>query len=134
MSSTRLWIVLLALTSFFAGLAGGILTGTRIAPRAVERGPYDDYAEMLVRAYDVPPERARHLRAFLEQYHRDLEDLKARQAAGAEPELIRLGEICRQRIREYVLTDEGRADFDREAGDLTTLDSLSWPASPDQGE
>jgi hypothetical protein len=134
MSSTRLWIVLLAVTSFLAGLAGGILTGTRIAPRSVERGPYDDYAEMLVRSYDVAPERERHLRAFLEQYHRDLEELKARHVAGAEAELVRLGEICRQRIREYVLTEEGRAAFDREAHDLATLDSLSWAASPDQGE
>jgi hypothetical protein len=134
MSSTRFWIVLLAVTSFLAGMAGGVLAGIHVAPKAVERGPYDDYAAILAATYDIPPERERHLRAFLERYHRDLEDLKDRHVADAEAELIRLGEICRQRIRDYVLTETDRASFDRVARDLVTQDSLSWPATPDQGE
>jgi hypothetical protein len=134
MSSTRFWIVLLAVTSFLAGMAGGVRAGIHVAPQAVERGPYDDYAAILVEANDIPPERERHLRAFLERYHRDLEDLKDRHVADAEPELNRLGEICRQRIRDYVLTETDRASFDRVARDLVTPDSLSWPATPDQGE
>jgi hypothetical protein len=130
MSSTRLWIILLAVTSFLAGLAAGTLTGARIGPRAPERRPYDDYAAMLVRTYEVPADRERHLRAFLEQYHRDLEELKARHVAGAEPELIRLGETCRQRIRDYVLSGDARAAFDREARDLFTFPTPSGHAGP----
>jgi hypothetical protein len=133
MRSTRFWIVLLAATCFLAGLAGGVLAGVRVAPKTVERGPFDDYAAILVQAYDVPPDRERHLRAFLERYHRDLEELKARHVAGAESELIRLGETCRQRIRDYVLTEADRVSFDRVARDLTSPDSLSW-AAPVRGE
>jgi len=86
-----------------------------------------------VRTYDIPPDRERHLRAFLERYHRDLEELKARRAADAEVELIRLGETCRQRIRDYVLTDDDRASFDRVARDLQSLDPLSWAPPTDPG-
>jgi len=134
MTSTRVWIVVLAVTCFLAGLAGGMLAGLRIAPQSVGRGSYDDYAEMLVRTYDIPPDRERHLRAFLERYHRDLEELKARHVADAEPELIRLGETCRQRIRDYVLSEDARASFDRVARDLTSLDPLSWAPPSDPGD
>ena len=132
MSSTRLWIVLLAATCFLAGLAGGILTGIRIAPRTVEPRAFADYADLLIETYDVPPERERYLWAFLQQYHRDLEELKARNVAQAEPEVIRLGEICRQRIRDYILSEEDRVAFDREARALTSPDSLSLAAYPDR--
>ena len=58
MSSTRLWILVLALTSFLAGSAAGLLLGRRLAPPAVERGPFSDYAALLVTRFDLEPERA----------------------------------------------------------------------------
>lgn len=133
MSSTRLWILLLALTSFLAGSAGGLLAGTRLAPPAPERGPFSDYAALLVARFDLEPDRERRLRAVLELYHRDLEELKSRHVAEAEPELIRLGEACRQRIRDYVLPSEQQAAFDAEADPRSPGDSLSWAASPPPG-
>jgi hypothetical protein len=130
MSSPRLWILLLALTSFLAGSAGGLLAGTRLAPPVIERGPFADYATLLVSRFDLPPDRERRLRAVLELYHRDLEELKSRHVAEAEPELIRLGEVCRQRIRDYVLPAGQQAVFD---GPGSPGDSLSWAApSPEE--
>lgn len=134
MSSTRLWILVLALTSFLAGSAAGLLLGRRLAPPAVERGPFSDYAALLVARFDLEPERALRLRAVLELYHRDLEELKSRHVAEAEPDLIRLGEACRQRIRDYVLPPESQAAFDVEAAAPSPDDSLSWaaPSAPGQ--
>lgn len=133
MSSVRLWILLLALTSFLAGSAGGVLAGSRLASNAPDRGAFADYATLLVETYDLSPDRTRRLRAVLDLYHSDLEELKSRHIGEAEPELIRLGETCRQRIRDYVLTDEaGRAAFDRDTPALLPDDSLSWAASSAQ--
>ena len=133
MNSVRLWILLLALTSFLAGSAGGLLAGSRLASPIPDRGAFADYSALLVESYDLPPDRARRLRAVLDLYHNDLEELKSRHIGEAEPELIRLGETCRQRIRDYVLTNDAhRAAFDRDTPALLPDDSLSWPASSAQ--
>jgi hypothetical protein len=128
MSSTRLWILLLALTSFLAGAAGGLLAGSRLAPPPAEAGPFSDYAALLVARFDLEPDRERRLKAVLELYHRDLEELKSRHVAEAEPELIRLGESCRQRIRDYVLPPGQQSVFDQEGGLSSPDESVSWAA------
>jgi len=134
MSSARLWILLLALTSFLAGSAGGLLAGMRLARPAPERGAFSDYAALLVERFDLERDRERRLKAVLELYHRDLEELKSRHVAEAEPELIRLGEACRQRIRDYVLPPESQASFDAQAQARLAGDSVSWAASPPPGQ
>ena len=133
MSSTRLWILLLALTSFLAGSAGGLLAGMRLARPAPERGAFSDYAALLVERFDLERDRERRLKAVLELYHRDREELKSRHVAEAEPELIRLGETCRQLIRDYVLPPEHQAVFDAEADRLSRGDPLSFAAPPPPG-
>jgi hypothetical protein len=134
MSSTRLWILVLALTSFLAGSAAGLILGTRLAPPAAERGPFADYAALLVARYDLEPDRTLRLRAVLELYHRDLEELKARHVTEAEPDLIRLGEACRQRIRDYVLPPEHQAAFGAEATPPKPDDSLSLADPAPRGQ
>ena len=112
MSSVRLWILILALTSFLAGTAGGVLGARRLTPPAPERGPFADYAELLVEAHDLPRDRARNLRVILALYHDDLEELKSRQVESLEPEIVRAGLTCRRRISEFVLTEAQRTRFD----------------------
>ncbi len=114
MSSARLWILILALTSFLAGAAGGVLGARRFAPPAPDPGPFADYWELMVETYDLPPDRARNLRAILSLYHDDLEELKSRQVESLEPELVRIGLTCRRRISDRVLTEAQRDQFDWE--------------------
>lgn len=119
MNSPRLWILILALVSGLAGFAGGRL----LAPEPpVSDGPasFGEYAARLEVAFDLAPERARNLRLLLDRYERELEDLKTRQLAELEPELVRLGDTYRDRIRDKVLPPARRAEFDRmAAGDLS---------------
>ena len=123
MNSVRLWIVLLALTSFLAGTAGGMLAGTRLAP-ASEDGPFADYAELLTGTYDLDARQVRNLHAALELYHRDLEDLKSREMARFEPELRQMGLRYRELIRRIVLDPEDQASFDRDLGTRSPSDPL----------
>lgn len=109
MTSIKLWILLLTGTAFLAGSAGGVLAGQRIAPEAPEARPYAAYEALLVERFGITDDRARALRAILELYHRDLEELKSRHMNELEPDLLRAGTTCRDRIQRYVLTESQRS-------------------------
>ncbi|MEM7306793.1 MAG: hypothetical protein AAF682_08985 [Planctomycetota bacterium] len=136
MSSARVWIVILALTSFLAGSAAGLLGATRVSPPppAVDRAPYADYVALLSRTYELEPERVIRLRRFLENYYRSVDELKSRHMGEVEDELIAFGETCRRQIRDLVLPEEHRASFDRDTAALLPDDSLSWAAPETGGE
>lgn len=108
----KIWILVLVLTTFLAGLAGGVLLGFKIGPESVERGPFADYEEHLRRRFDLSPERMRGLHAVLDQYQRQIENLKNRNAAVLEPELARLGLTYRTLVRDTVLPPSRRAEFE----------------------
>ena len=76
MSSERLWIVLLALTSFFAGLAGGLLVSIYRFP-APTTGSFSEYERRLTEEFGLTPERAQRLHQILSSYDADLEALIA---------------------------------------------------------
>jgi len=120
MGSERFWIVCLALVSFLAGGAAGVLWAIDRAP-VRERLPLDGYAEHMAREFGLSPEQRQDLRTILDIYHADIEDLKVRQMGGAEDELVKLGLTCRDRIRKWVLTSDERARFDRLTGPLPDL-------------
>jgi hypothetical protein len=124
MSSERLWVLILVLVTFLAGFAGGLLYAERLAP-AQERGPYADYVASMRSAFDLSPEATRDLRYLMASYHRDVEDLKARHVRDMDPELVRLGQVCRERIEKYVLPAERREEFRRLAAGLS-----AFPATP----
>ena len=116
MKSLRLWILALALTSFGAGVASGTLVSASLhrAPRG--SGPFADYEDRLVRAYDLAPERARLLHALLASYQRELEQVKDRHMAeymtAMEPELSERGRFYRDLVRDKILPAGRRAEFD----------------------
>ena len=58
---------------------------------------------------------------ILKSTKEDLEDLKARHVRGLEPELVKLGETCRARLRRWVVPEENRADFDRQVDGVELL-------------
>lgn len=111
--SLRLWILLLTATSFLAGLAGGVVVGLGVRVPPPERGPFADYEALLVRTFDLSPERARGLHVVLDQYQRQIDNLKNRNARGLEPELARLGLTFRAVVRDTVLPADKRAEFER---------------------
>ncbi len=111
--SLRLWIVLLAATSFLAGTAGGVVLGMELANDPPERGSFADYETLLLSEFELSPDRARGLRRVLDQYQRQIENLKNRNAAALEPELARLGLTFRGVVRDTVLPADERQRFER---------------------
>ena len=112
MSIERLWVTILALTSFLAGSAGGLLYSLHLNPRE-QPGPFAAYEARMVETFELDDERALWLRGILDRYDEEIEELKARHARDLEPELVALGETCRKRIRSWVVPRERRAEFDR---------------------
>lgn len=116
MTSLRLWILVLALVSAAGGFAAGLLVyGSRHAPEAPER-PFQDYERLLVERFDLSPERQRLFQALLAGYNDELEAVKDRWVADSmsqmEPELSRIARTYRDRIRNRVLPEDRRAEFD----------------------
>lgn len=109
----RLWILLLVVTSFLAGGAGGVLLGLSMRPPAETPGAFADYEALLVERFDLSEERARGLRVVLDQYQRRVERLKARNDAELEPELAKLGLTFRSVVRDTVLPPDRREEFSR---------------------
>ncbi len=127
MRDLRLWIAVLALSCLAAGAGGGLLAARWItpAPRAEPTGAFPDYERMLAGTFDLSPERRELLRVVLESYRDDVERIKDRHMAdymsSIEPELRERGRYYRGLVRNKVLPEAGRAEFD--------LLSLGTPAT-----
>lgn len=117
MTSLRLWILVLTLVSAAGGFAAGLLVyGSLHAPEAPER-PFQDYERRLVETFDLSPERQRLFQAVLAGYNDELEAVRDRwvddSMSQMEPELSRIAKTYRERIRNHVLPEDRRAEFDR---------------------
>ena len=111
MRSERLWMVVLALTSFCAGLAAGVLLGLRRAGPA-ETGPFVAYESRMKETFDLDEERMRHLRYILDRYQDTIEGLKERNIVALDHELVVEGEEHRELIRTWVVPEHRRQEFD----------------------
>ncbi len=113
MNDARSWILALALVSFFAGLAAGVMLSTQDAAR---RGPLADYERQLLETFDLGPERARALRTILRAYEHEIARIEGEHLAAyrtaIEPDLDRLGIAYDTHIRDQVLPPSQRALFD----------------------
>lgn len=117
MNILHLWITLLALVAGLAGFAAGELHAGGEAATSTAR--FRHYADRMTATFDLSPDRERAMRILLDRYERDLEDLKSRHLSSLEPELVRLGDTYRDLIRDKVLPEDRRIDFDVLAtGDL----------------
>jgi hypothetical protein len=118
-TSLRLWVSILALTAFLAGLACGPFVSAWFFPqaRAAASGPFADYERLLVQTFHLAPERREPLHAILDQYRRDNEGIKDQHMAdyvtSMEPALREKGLQCREEIRDKVLPESQRSEFDR---------------------
>ena len=119
MRSERFWVLMLALTCALAGFAGGVLLSFRLHPGTQPgAGTFAGYEARMTQAFDLDEERASLLHLALASYEEDVEALKERYLRELEPELAELGRTCRERIRDHVIPDEQRPEFDRLAAGL----------------
>jgi hypothetical protein len=117
--SLRFWVVLLALTAFLAGVATGPWVSAWVMPqeRAATIGPFVEYERALCDRFHLAPERRAPLQAILDEYRRDLERIKDRHMAdymsSMEPDLSKLGRAYRELIRDKVLPEGQREEFNQ---------------------
>jgi len=127
-TNLRLWVAILALTAFLAGVATGpwVSAWFMPGPRVVSDGAFDEYERALAQTFDLSPERRAPLRAILDEYRRDIERIKDRHMAdymsSMEPDLRLLGRAYREEIRDKVLPESRREEFNRLA--------LAIPSNP----
>lgn len=112
MNSLRGWIVLLAATSFLAGIAAGVIFGLEVAPAPPDRGPLDEYQARLVRTFHLDRGQQKTLALRIDQYRREIEAVQSKYMPGMEAELVKAGLGCRDYIRDRVLPPAERRRFD----------------------
>ncbi|MEY2785483.1 MAG: hypothetical protein RL277_1693 [Planctomycetota bacterium] len=124
MNSVRLWVLLLALVSFGAGLAAGVFWTTQRMRPEPAAGPFDQYRADLVREFRLSPEREKHLGKILAAYEQEIVQIKDRfQAttmAQMEPELAERGRYYRSVIQNQLLPPGERERFQQMASGLPT--------------
>jgi len=117
MSSERFWVLVLALTSFCAGLAGGVLVSSW---REAERGqrPFGNYEARMIETFDLDEERVRNLRYILQEYQDEIDALKVKNLASLDDQLVKIGRDHRELIRTWVVPERHRQEYDHWAGGL----------------
>lgn len=120
MRSERFWVVVLALTAFCAGLAGGVLLSFRRAT-GQEAGPFGAYEQRMIAAFDLDDERVNSLRYILRKYQEKIEALKESNIAALDDELVKIGRAHRELIRTWVVPEHERQEFDLWVGGLPAL-------------
>jgi len=120
MNSERLWVLVLAATTFCAGLAAGVLLSNRVHAAQQER-PFGAYEAQMVAAFDLDEERLRNLRWILDAYRVKIEALKERNIAGLDSELVKIGHDSRELIKTYVIPEYHRQQFDQWVGGQPVL-------------
>ena len=126
MSSERLWVLLLAATTFCAGLAAGVLLSARVHSARAER-PFDAYEAQMTAAFDLDEEQVRNLRYILQDYQEQIEALKESNIAALDPKLVKIGRDHRELIRTWVVPEHHRQQFDLWVGGLPVLPTSSKP-------
>lgn len=112
MRSERFWVVLLAVTTFCAGLAAGVLLSFRRDPIQGGR-EFAAYEARMIEAFDLDEERVRNLRYILQDYQDKIEALKERNIAALDTDLVKLGRAHRELVRTWVVPPHHHQEFDQ---------------------
>lgn len=118
MNNLRLWVAILALTSFGAGVGAGSFLSAQ-THRAVDSQPFDDYHRRFVEQFELSPKRSKALEQLLTLYTKDVDDLQqehlSRSMAQMQDDMTRLGREYHDYIRNSVLPAHQRDEFDARA-------------------
>lgn len=116
MNDVRLWVLILALTSFAAGLGAGVLVGESRGEQDLALERSRDYRHMFLDTFELEPERERRFVELMARYDAEVEELRQRALEASlsqiEGQLSRLGLTYRDAIRNYVLPEGERGRFD----------------------
>lgn len=117
MNSLRLWIALLAVACFAAGLTAGVFVAEARAEEPRRGGePFEDYRLAMVERFQLDPERERLFAEVLRTYRQSIEDTRTRLLQEHRPELERelaeIGARYQTYIRDHVLPPDRRQEFD----------------------
>jgi len=116
----RIWVLVLASAFFAAGLGAGLLLALRLRPDPVPGRAFGDYERLFLERFELDAERRGVFRELLRTYERDLEDVRRKHLAAyrssMEADLIKLSRDYGELVRDYVLVDGERAEFDLLAG------------------
>lgn len=116
MKSVRIWILILAATSFLTGTAAGLLLAPGTRGEADRGHPFADYEQMFLDAFELDPVRRQALRQILVAYADELEDVRQRHLSAymssMEEELEALGRRCEGTIRDHLLVGSARDRFE----------------------
>ena len=124
--SERLWVAVLTLTVFCAGLAAGVLLSFRRHPLQEAR-PFAGYEARLTETFDLDEERVTNLRYILQDYEDQIDALKERNIDALDPELVKIGLDHRELIRTWVVPAHHRQQFDLWVGGLPVLPRSNAP-------
>jgi heterodisulfide reductase subunit A-like polyferredoxin len=127
MKSERFWVLVLVVTTFCAGLAAGVLLAAtgRVPSLVREERPFGGYEQRMTEAFDLDEEQVRNLRWILHDYQEKIEALKESNIAALDGELVKIGRWHREKIREMVVPEHHRQEFDLWVGGLPVLPTSS---------
>jgi hypothetical protein len=121
-TSTRAWILILALVCFLAGLATGLIGAELSDDAQSQSSALGDYERAFVEQFELDPQRQRLLVGLLEHYNLEVEEIQNRHTVQVrremEPELRRAGLEYRALLRDRLLPPAQRAEFDRLTADF----------------
>ncbi len=112
MSSERTWILIFAVTCFLAGLAGGVVLAAKHFPRE-EQGRFTQYETRMIEYFGLDDEHKRHLRYIIDSYDKEIERLKEHNLRKLADRLKQEGQNRHNLIRDWVIPQNRRTDFDR---------------------
>lgn len=118
MNGLRLWITILALVSFLAGVAAGLVAGEYSRKAPPDESFFGDFEREFVEHFELDAERQSHLTELLRLHRAEIEEIKHRHTAELtaqmEEEFRTKGLEYRSLIRDHLLPEEQRAEFDSE--------------------
>ena len=122
MNSYRFWILIASVIWFVSGVVVGLTAAGVWKQDLPEPSPVEHYTARMISEFGMKPERAQLFRELMAEYQEEIEDVReqhmAQQASSMEPEMARLGSRYTELIRDRVLTQVQREQFDRLASEL----------------
>ena len=117
MNNIRLWVTILGAVCFLVGVSTGLLAARLSQEPEPAEGAFAYYRENLVAHFDLSPEREVHLRVIIDHYQKEIDAIRDEHTqkfmSSMEPALLSTGLEYRQMIRDRVLPERDRAEFDR---------------------
>jgi len=113
----RLWISILALVSFLAGVAAGLVAGEYSRKAPPDERFFGDFEREFVEHFELDAVRQSHLAELLLIHRAEIEKIKHRHTAELnaqmEEEFRSAGLEYRSLVRNHLLPERQRHEFDR---------------------